>query len=145
MGKKWHTLIPFIIYWCSFTRGDSSSSLPTQPSDAERTGEKKLRESQMWNVSEVSQRTHKTLNHTEVWGVKIKRPGGQKPPTSLLEDVSIPLLLAVCVCVRLVTQSCPILCDPMDSSWPVSSVHGDFPDKNAGVGCHALLQGIFPT
>ena len=76
--------------------------------------------------------------------MKIKRPGGQKPPTSLLEDVSIPLLLAVCVCVRLVTQSCPILCDPMDSSWPVSSVHGDFPDKNAGVGCHALLQGIFP-
>ena len=21
----------------------------------------------------------------------------------------------------------------------------DFPDKNAGVGCHFLLQGIFPT
>ena len=26
-----------------------------------------------------------------------------------------------------------------------SSVHGDSPGKNIGVGCHALLQGIFPT
>ena len=25
------------------------------------------------------------------------------------------------------------------------SVHGDFPDKNSGVGCHTLLQEIFPT
>ena len=26
-----------------------------------------------------------------------------------------------------------------------SSVHGDSPGKNTRVGCHALLQGIFPT
>ena len=26
-----------------------------------------------------------------------------------------------------------------------SSVHGDSPGKNTGVGCRALLQGIFPT
>ena len=45
----------------------------------------------------------------------------------------------------LVTQSCPNLCNPMDCSLPGSSVHGDSPDKNTGVGCHALLQGIFPT
>ena len=45
----------------------------------------------------------------------------------------------------LVTQSCPTLCDPMDCSLPASSVHGDSPGKNNGVGCHALLQGIFPT
>ena len=37
------------------------------------------------------------------------------------------------------------LCDPMDYSPPGSSVHGDSPDKNTGVGCHALLQGSFPT
>ena len=30
-------------------------------------------------------------------------------------------------------------------SQPGSSVHGDSPGKNTGVGCHALLQGIFPT
>ena len=41
--------------------------------------------------------------------------------------------------------SCPILCDPMDCSPPGSSVCGDSPGKNSGVGCHALLQGIFPT
>ena len=29
--------------------------------------------------------------------------------------------------------------------WTVSSVHGDSPGKNTGVGCHALLQGIYPT
>ena len=45
----------------------------------------------------------------------------------------------------LVTQSCLSLCDPMDCSPPGSSVYGDSPGKNTGVGCHALLQGIFPT
>ena len=45
----------------------------------------------------------------------------------------------------LVTQSCPPLCDPRDCSWPDSSVHRDSPGKNTGVGCHALLQRIFPT
>ena len=45
----------------------------------------------------------------------------------------------------LVAQSCPTLCNPMDCSPPGSSVHGDSPGKNTGVGCHALLQGIFPT
>ena len=29
----------------------------------------------------------------------------------------------------------------MDCSSPDSSIHGDFPGKNNGVGCHALLQG----
>ena len=33
----------------------------------------------------------------------------------------------------------------MDCSPPDSSVHGDSPGKNTGVGCHALLHGIFPT
>ena len=36
-------------------------------------------------------------------------------------------------------------CDPVDCSPPGSSVHGIFPGKNAGVGCHFLLQGVFPT
>ena len=33
----------------------------------------------------------------------------------------------------------------MGCSLPGSSVHGDFPGKNTGASCHALLQGIFPT
>ena len=39
----------------------------------------------------------------------------------------------------------PTLFDPMDCSWPSSSVHGASPDKNTGMSCHTLLQGIFPT
>ena len=31
----------------------------------------------------------------------------------------------------------------MDCSPSGSSVHGDSPGKNTGLGCHALLQGIF--
>ena len=42
-------------------------------------------------------------------------------------------------------QSCLTLCDPVDCSLPGSSVHGNCPGKNTGVGCHALLQGIFLT
>ena len=44
-----------------------------------------------------------------------------------------------------VAQSCPTHYDPMDCSPPGSSVHGDSPGKNTRVGCHFLLQGIFPT
>ena len=48
-------------------------------------------------------------------------------------------------CCCLVTQWCLTLCDPMDCSPPGSSVHGDSPGRNTGMGCHFLLQGIFPT
>ena len=41
--------------------------------------------------------------------------------------------------------SCPTLCNPMGCSPEGSSVHGDSLDKNTGVGCHVLLQGIFLT
>ena len=34
---------------------------------------------------------------------------------------------------------------PWTVAQPGSSVHVDFPDKSTGVGCHFLLQGIFPT
>ena len=37
-----------------------------------------------------------------------------------------------------VTQSCPALCDPVGDPWA-------FPGKTTGVGCHFLLQRIFPT
>ena len=41
-------------------------------------------------------------------------------------------------------QSCLTLWDPMDHSPPSSSVHGILQARITGVGCHALLQGIFP-
>ena len=45
----------------------------------------------------------------------------------------------------LVTQSYLTLRDPMDCSLPRSSVRGISQGKNAGVGSHSLLQGIFLT
>ena len=33
----------------------------------------------------------------------------------------------------------------MNCTPPGSSVHGDSPGKNTGVGCLSILQGIFPT
>ena len=47
--------------------------------------------------------------------------------------------------IYVLSQLCLTLCDPMDCHLPGSSVHGDSPGKNTGLGCHALLQGIFPT
>ena len=41
---------------------------------------------------------------------------------------------------REVAQSCPTLRDPMDCSLPGSSIHGIFPGKTTGVGCHCLLH-----
>ena len=52
---------------------------------------------------------------------------------------------SVCAVLCLVAQSCPTLYNPMDCRLPGSSVHGDSLGKNTRVGCHALLQGIFPT
>ena len=43
-------------------------------------------------------------------------------------------------CAMLNRSLCLTLCKPMDCSPP-----GDSPGKNTGVGCHALLQGFFPT
>ena len=45
----------------------------------------------------------------------------------------------------LVTQLHLTLCYPVDCSPSGSSVLGDSPGKNTGIGCHALLQGIFPA
>ena len=39
-------------------------------------------------------------------------------------------------------QSYLTLCYPVECSPPGSSVHGDSPGRNPGVGCPALLQGI---
>ena len=59
----------------------------------------------------------------------------------LREKIFEIVFLSVC---GLVAKSCPILATP----WTVACrllCPWDFPGKNTGVGCHALLQGIFPT
>ena len=45
----------------------------------------------------------------------------------------------------LVVQLCPSLCDPVDCIACQAPLSMEFSSKNTGVGCHALLQGIFPT
>ena len=50
----------------------------------------------------------------------------------------------MCVHVTLL-QLCPTLCYPMNGSPPDSFVHRDSPGRNARLGCHVLLQRIFPT
>ena len=69
-------------------------------------------------------------------------PPLDRQPTLISSCIQPLPILAVCVC--LVAQSCLTLCDPMDCGPPGSSVHGHSPGQNTGVGCHALLQGIFP-
>ena len=54
-------------------------------------------------------------------------------------------ILLYCAVLCLVAQSRPILWDPLGCILPGSSVDRDSPRKNTGMGCHALLQGIFPT
>ena len=56
------------------------------------------------------------------------------------EKVKLWVKYRVCMHAKSL-QSCLTLCDPMDCSPPRSSVHGDSPGKNTGVGCHALPQG----
>ena len=65
------------------------------------------------------------------------------------------IVTCVCVCVRAHVHarvhmqahalSCLTLCNPKDCSSPGFSVRRDSPCENTGMGCHAFLQGIFPT
>ena len=62
-----------------------------------------------------------------------------------MEQLSVCVCVCVCVCERVI-QLYSILCNPMDHILSGYSLcPWDSPGKNTGVGCHALLQGIFPT
>ena len=50
----------------------------------------------------------------------------------------------VCVHAQLL-QLCLTPCDSVNCNPPGSPVHEDSIDKNTEMGCHTLLQGIFPT
>ena len=44
--------------------------------------------------------------------------------------------------------SCSVMSNSLEThgcNLPGSSIYGDSPGKNTRMGCHALLQGIFPT
>ena len=48
------------------------------------------------------------------------------------------------VYMKMKSLTCVWLCDPMDCIAHQAPPWG-FPGKSTGVGCHLLLQGIFPT
>ena len=70
------------------------------------------------------------------------RPPLYLPPCVYVCD---RLVISFNAVLCLVAQLYPILCNPMDYSPPGSSVLGDSPGKNTGVGSLSLLQGDFPT
>ena len=54
------------------------------------------------------------------------------------------LLCGSFCCCCFVAQSSPTLCHSMGYNLP-GSCQWDYLDKNTGLGCHFLLQGIFLT
>ena len=66
-------------------------------------------------------------------------------PKDRLKQVGTILNIVNITVLYLVAELCLSLCNPTDHSLPGSSVYGDSPGKNIGMGCHFLLQGIFPT
>ena len=65
--------------------------------------------------------------------------------TFLCNVCTFSVIYNILLLLYLVTQSCPNLPNPMDCNPLGSSVHGGSPGKNTGMGCHAILQGIFLT
>ena len=77
-------------------------------------------------------------------GSPILEWGGPRPEWALVMTDKLNLL-PLDHRLHSVAQSFPTLCDPTGVCPPGSSLHGDSPGKNTGVGCQFLLQGIFPT
>ena len=79
-------------------------------------------------------RGKKKKTHTTVDKIQIPFMSKNSPESGHRENLPQQVLC-------LVAPSCLTLCNPVDCSPPGSSVHGDSPGKNIGVGCHAFLQG----
>ena len=65
-------------------------------------------------------------------------PAGSLSRIYFLFSVNPPVLFSA-------AQSCPTLCYSKDCSPARLLCLRDFPGKNPGMGCHFLLQRIFPT
>ena len=63
---------------------------------------------------------------------------GPRSPGEMFSSIHARVCVCVCVSVCVYALSCS--CCP-----PGSSVYGDSPGKNTGMGSHSLLQGIVPT
>ena len=67
-------------------------------------------------------------------------PRSELNKQSIFNNICIFLSYVHCMHIQL----CLTLCDPTDCSPPGSSIHGLLQGKYTGVGCHFLLQRIFP-
>ena len=84
--------------------------------------------------------SHRVQRAHLMWGRR-----RQDPKHIYFLSLSLLLCFWSCICMPAKSlQSCPILCNPMDCNLPGSSVLGNSPCKNTGVGCHFLLQGNLP-
>ena len=87
-----------------------------------------------WNLSFFLETGNSSLLRVEIWECY-----------QGLEEATLALLWInhwVCSVAKL----CLTLCDPMDCMQPTRVLcPWNFPDKNTGMGCHFLLQWIFPT
>ena len=86
-----------------------------------------------------------TLTLTSSYTLDVRRKWSTLLNIPLSNDFQVEFHSNQIICVHLVAQLCLTLCDPMNCSPQGSSFHGGSPGKNTGVGCHALLQGIFST
>ena len=81
-------------------------------------------------------------NATELW---FSLSASLQPRDPSSPFISPPPFHLPQICLLCCAQLCPTLCYPTECCLPGFSVCEDSPGKNSGVGCHALLQGIFPT
>ena len=72
-------------------------------------------------------------------------PLHKAPMRSVWWALPIPYPMSLSPLKALVAQSCPILCDPLDSSPPGSSVHGLLQARILEWVSISFSRGIFPT
>ena len=84
--------------------------------------------------------------HDYMPGAEVSEDTGADPsfPASRMLQARVPSGGSMRTAL-LLSSGRSVVCDPTDWSPPGFSVHGIFPGKNTGMGCHSLLQAIFPT
>ena len=100
-------------------------------------------------ISGISARTSTWHSFSNIYACLKKKKSSLSAsllfPSSQWEADRVPHPLWVCFWGYVPSVSHSVMSNPIDCSPLGSSVHGILPGKNTGVGCHFLLQGIFPS
>ena len=121
----------------SNSRGVSATSEGTRLcAGSEAESELSVWTRDLWNVKATSRDLESGMRELP----NFKTTTTNTPPKTLSQGNT--RLWKKCQSVAL---SCPALCNPMGCSPPRLLCPWDSPGQNTGVGCHLLLQGIFPT